>query len=111
MKKKKPAAKKATMAKKPATKPAAAPAKKPVAAKKKPVVAQKAPAKPAATKVPASPAPPAAPRADLYAATHTEQRLGSVPLSAAVAAPSSWPRCSFMPAARPSAGPGPSGGP
>jgi hypothetical protein len=65
MKKKKPAAKKATMAKKPATKPAAAPAKKPVAAKK-PV--QKAAAKPAVKKVAASPAPAAAaaPRRQTY---------------------------------------------
>jgi hypothetical protein len=66
MKKKKPAAKKATMAKKPATKPAAAPAKKPGAAKK-PVVAQKAAAKPA-KKVAPSPAPAAtgAPRNQTY---------------------------------------------
>jgi DnaK suppressor protein len=67
MKKKKPAAKKATMAKKPATKPAAAPAKKPGAAKK-PVVAQKAAAKPAAKKVAPGPAPAAtgAPRRQTY---------------------------------------------
>lgn len=64
MKKKKPAAKKATMAKKPATKPAAASAKKPVAAKKP---AQKAAAKPG-VKVAASPAPAAAaaPRRQTY---------------------------------------------
>ena len=67
MKKKKPAAKKVTMAKKPATKPAAAPAKKPVAAKKA-VVAKKAAARPAAKPVATSPTPAAAaaPRRQTY---------------------------------------------